>query len=248
MSISPGLAAYKLSFQLSPVILTGGIASAIPGGALPIISITEAINFTEGLLAGGNDYTDLDGFFANFRPLPGASMIDQKLGEYPFANQTVAANAAITQPLVISLRMICPAKNEGDYAAKLVTMLALQATLAQHNAQGGTYTIATPSFFYINCVMLGMRDTSSADDKQAQNTWQLDFRKPLLTLADAQQAQNNLMSQISSGTAISGAPSWSGLAPAVNNPASLAAPSVIPAASNPAGAGTAQPLIGVGAG
>jgi hypothetical protein len=244
MGISPGLAAYKLSFQLSPIILTGGIATAIPGGALPIISITEAINFTEGLLSGGDNLDDLDGFFANFRPLPGSSIIDQQIGKYPLANAAIAANSVIAQPLAISMRMICPASAEGSYATKLATMLALQATLSQHNAQGGTYTIATPSFFFVNCVMTGMRDTSAADDKQAQNTWQLDFEKPLLTLADAQQAQNNLMSQITNGTAIDGVPSWSGLAPTVGNPASVAAPSIIPAASNPAGSGTAASIPG----
>ena len=245
MSISPGLAAFRLSFQLSPIILTGGIASLIPGGMLPILSITEALNFAGGLLSGSSGLDNLDNFFANFQPLPGASMIDQQIGKYPFANQAVAANAVIAQPLTISLRMVCPARDEAGYALKLATMLALQATLSQHNAQGGTYTIATPSFFDTNCVMTGMRDTSSAQSKQPQNTWQLDFEKPLLTLQDAQNAQNNLMSQISSGTPISGIPAWSGLAPTVGNPASLAAPSLIPAASNPVGSGTASPLEGV---
>lgn len=233
------MAAYKLSFQLSPIILTGGIASAIPGGMLPIISITEAFNFVDGLLSGGDNLDDLDGFFATWHPLPGATMIDQVIGTYPFANQATAANAVIRQPLSISMRMICPARNEAGYAIKLATMLALQATLAQHNASGGTYTIATPSFFYTDCVMGPMRDVSTSQTKQAQNTWQLDFTKPLLTLADAQQAQNNLMAQITSGTAISGAPSWSGLAPTVGNPGSLAGPSIVPAASNSAGSGTA---------
>ncbi len=246
MSISPGLAAYKLSFQLSPVILTGGIAGAIPGGMLPIIALTQAVNFVDGLLSGGDDLDDLDNFFANFHPLPGSTIIDQQIGEYPFANQAVAANAVIAQPYVISLRMICPASGEGGYAFKLATMLALQATLKQHNSLGGTYTIMTPSYFFTNCVMLRITDTSAAESKQAQNTWQLDFKKPLLTLEDAQQAQNNLMSQISSGTAIDGAPAWSGIAPTTGNPASLAAPSLIPSASNPAGAGTAlaSPQVG----
>lgn len=239
MGISAGLAAFKLSFQLSPIILTGGIASFIPGGMLPIISITETLSFTDGLLSGGNDLTDLDDFFANFHPLPGAEMINFVLGEYPFANQATAANAVIAQPYVISLRMICPAKDESGYAVKLATMLALQATLNMHGSQGGTYIVATPSFFYTNCVLLRMFDTSDTTSKQAQNTWQLDFRKPLLTLADAQAAQNNLLSQITSGTPISGQPAWSGLSPTVGLPASVAGPSVVPALSNPVGGGTA---------
>ena len=245
MGISPGLAAFKLSFQLAPIILTGGVASAIPGGMLPLLSITEALSFTDGLLSGGDDL-DLDDFFANFHPVPGATMIDQEIGKYPFANQAVAANAVIRQPLVISMRMICPAAGDAGYAVKAATMLALQSVLASHNGSGGTYTIATPSYFYTNCVMRRMVDVSRTDDLQAQNTWQLDFEQPLLTLQDAQQAQNNLMSQISSGTPISGVPSWTGLSPTVGNPASIAAPSIVPAATSPAGAGTASPLVGVG--
>ena len=239
MALSPGLAAYRLSFQLSPIILTGGVAGLIPGGMLPIISITEALNFTEGLLSGSDGLDDLDGFFATFHPLPGSTMIDQVIGTYPFANQATAANAIIRQPLKISYRMLCPAKDDAGYALKLATMIALQATLAQHNGQGGTYICATPSFFYTDCVMGPMVDVSTAASKQAQNTWQLDFVKPLITLAEAQAAQNNLMSQISAGTPINGVPAWSGIAPTTGNPASLAAPSLIPAASNPVGAGTA---------
>lgn len=241
---TPGYAAYKLSFQLSPIILVNGIAAPMPGGLLPIIAITEAVNFAAGILSAGDNTLDLDDFFANFHPLPGASLIDQKLGEYPFANQAVAANAVIPQPLVISYRMFCPAQQSGGYAFKLATMMALQATLAQHNISGGTYTCATPSFFFTNCVMLGMRDTSAADSHQAQNTWQLDFRKPLLTLADAQQAQNNLMSRITNQTMIPGLPSWSGLEPTVGNQASVAGPSVVPAASGPAGTFASVPFAG----
>ncbi len=241
MSISPGLAAYRLSFELSPIILTGGIATFIPGGALPIISITEALNFVEGLL-GGADFSNLDNFFAHFHPLPGSTIIEQKLGEYPFANQTVAANAAIRDPLVVSMRMICPAREDAGYALKLATMTALQATLEQHNASGGTYTVATPSFFYTNCVLLRMVDTSDARSKQAQNTWQLDFRRPLLTLQDAQQAQNNLMSKITAGTPLGSNPTWSGLSPTVGNPASLGTIGSVPAATNPVGVSTTAPF------
>ena len=240
MGISPGLSVFRLSFEISPIILTGGVAGFIPGGMLPIVAITEALNFVDGLLSGG-DVLDLDDFFAHFVPLPGATILDQQIGKYPFANQAVAANAVIANPTGISLRMVCPAKHESGYAVKLATMTALQAVIAQHNAQGGTYTIATPSFFYTNCVFLRLYDVSRADDKQAQNTWQWDFEKPLLTLQDAFFAQNNLMSQITAGTPISGVPAWSGLSPTVGNPMSLAAPSVVGSAAGPQGTGTAAP-------
>jgi hypothetical protein len=215
---------------------------------LPIVAITEALNFVDGLLSGGGEL-DLDDFFAHFVPLPGSTLIDQRLGEYSFANQAVAANAVITQPLVVSLRMICPVKSDHGYAIKLATMMALQATIAQHNASGGTYTVATPSFIYTNCVSLGLRDTSSAESRQAQNTYQWDFRRPLLTLQDVQSAQNNLMSQITAGTPLSGLPAYSGLSAAVGIPSSLAAPSgVVPAAVGPAGSGVASPFVGPSAG
>jgi hypothetical protein len=236
--MSAGLAVYKLSFQVSPIILTNGIASAIPGGMLPIIAITEAINFPLGLLSGGESLS-LDSFFATFEPVAGGSLIDQKIGKYPFANQAVAANAVISQPLAISLRMSCPVRQPGGYAAKLATLMALQAALAQHNNSGGTYTIATPAFFYTDCVMIGMRDASRGGSKQPQNAWILDFEKPLLTLDQAEQAQNSLMSRITSGTAIDGPPAWSGLSPTVGVPPSLAGPSIAPVASGAAGAGVA---------
>lgn len=239
--MSVGQIAYKMSFELSPIILTGGVASAIPGGMLPIISITEALNFATGLLSGGN--VSLNNFFANFQPLAGATLVDNEIGTYPFANQAVAANAIIARPLAISMKMICTVKTPLGYATKLATMMALQATLSKHNASGGTYIVATPSYFYTDCIMTAMKDVSTgAAGHQAQTEWQFDFAKPLLTLADAEQAQNLLMSKISSGTEIGGQPAWSGLAPTVGAPPSLAAPSLVPAASGPVGAGTAPAI------
>ena len=241
-SYSPGEVAFKLSFELSPIILTGGVAAAIPGGMLPIISITQALDFVDGLLGGGQDI-DLNNFFATFHPLPGAKLISQQIGSYPFANQAVAANAVIRQPLPVPVRMICPARGSGGVALKTATMLALQATLAQHNAAGGSYTIATPSYFFTNCVMLDMTDISTARGPQPQETWQLDFVQPLLTLQAAQAAQNSLMQKISAGLPLNGVSSWSGLAPTVGNPQSLGGIGTIPAISGgPAGALSVTPL------
>lgn len=242
MGISSGYEAYRLSFQLSPIILTRGIASYIPGGMLPIIAITESLSFLQGLLSGGDVIGDQ--FFANFEPLPGSRIISQRLGKYPFANQSVAANAVIPQPKNVSMRMVCPAKDEAGYAVKLATMLALQATLEQHNAAGGTYTVATPSFFFTNCVMLDMYDTSASDSKQPQNTWQIDFERPLLTLQDAENVQNGLMQQITNGISVGQAPSITGLANTIGNVLSLATLSTLTAATNPAGSGTATSLVG----
>lgn len=243
--MSIGSVAWKMAFQLSPIILTGGAASEIPGGMLPIIAITEALNFVDGLLTGP-DNIGLDDFFANFAPQPGASLIDQDIGHYTFANQAVAANAVIANPLQISMLMICPARKQFGYEVKLATIMALQAVLSQHNNSGGTYTIATPSFFYTDCVMKTLHDVTPGESAQPQTHWQWEFEKPLLTEQQAQQAQNSLMSKISSGTAVDGQPAWSGLGPTVGQPASLAAPSLIPAASGAPGAGVSGPIGGSG--
>ena len=231
-----GRDAYQLAFQVSPIILVNGIASAI--GMLPIIAITEALNFPFGILASGGNIS-LDNFFASYEPLPGSTLIDQKIGEYPFANQAVAANAVIAQPLTISLLMNIPARAPGGYAIKLATMAALQAALQQHNNLGGTYTIVTPAGFYTNCVMLSLRDASRGGSKQPQNAYEWVFRKPLLTLDQAEQALNALMSKINAGTPFNGPPAWSGLETNLSVPPSLATLSVAPVASGTAGTGIA---------
>lgn len=241
MSISAGMAVFRLSFQLSPIIFTGGIASSLPGGMLPIISITQALDFVSGLLSGAD--VSLDEFFAWFEPMPGSTLASNEYGKYPFANQAVAANARIKMPRRISMRMICPARGASGFALKLATMTALTELVELHAGLGGTYTVATPSYFYTNCLLKDLVDTSQTQSRQAQNTYQWDFEQPLLTLQDAAQAQNNLMSQISAGLPINGAPSWTGLAPTVGNPPSLAAVGLIPAATNPAGIQTAAPGV-----
>lgn len=244
MPFSVGLAVWKLAFQLSPILLTGGLAGQIPGGALPIIAFTEALNFIGGLLSG-TENIELDDFFAHFQPLPGSTLINLEIGTYPFANQTVAANATIRQPLQLSMLMRCPARNELGYYAKLATMTALQTVLAQHAAKGGTYTIVTPSYFYTNGILKVLRDVSDAESKQPQNAYQWDFEFPLLTLQQAQQAQNSLMGKLTMGTQVDGPPAWSGLSNTVGAPDSLAAPSVLPSASGLPAAVTA-PSIGAG--
>lgn len=228
-----GREAFQLSFQLSPIILTGGLAGLVPGGMLPIVAITEALDFAAGLLSGGSSVNP-DNFFAQFVPLPGGSLINNNIGKYPFANNAVAANAIIAQPLNISMRMICPAKGPAGHAVKLATLLALKTALANHNNSGGTYTVATPSYFYTNCVMTGMKDVTT-DVKQPQSQWQLDFEQPLLTEADALLSMNSMMSKIGGGLPTDGA--WSGLGTTVGSLPSLATSGVAPVASNTAGSG-----------
>jgi len=230
--ISPGYIAYKLAFQLSPIVLTGGVATGIPGSMLPIIALTEAASFVTGLLSGAED-VELDDFFAHFAPVPGSTLIDQQIGTYPFANQTVAANATIAQPLQLSMLMICPARDELGYATKLVTMMALKAALDQHNLSGGTYTVITPAYFYTNGILTGLRDVSNASTKQPQNAYQWDFTFPLLTLEAAQSAQNSLMSKLTGNTQVSGQPAWSGLSTTAGSTGSLSTGTgVVPSAGS----------------
>lgn len=237
--MSPGETLYKLAYQISPIILTGGAASFIPGGLMPIVALTEAANFVTGLLSGGTE-ASLDSFFCHFMPMPGGTIIDNQVGEYPFANQTVAANAIIAQPLRISMKMICPVKGEGGYVTKLATLIALQTALTNHNATGGTYTIATPAYLYTNCIMTAFRDITSGETRQPQSEWQIDFVQPLLTLSQAASALNSLMSKISSGLPTD--LSLSGIASAVGLPPSGIGPSLIPSASTLIGAIVPQPV------
>jgi len=232
--IPSAAAAFKLSYQISPIILTGGVAASMPGGALPIMNITNAPDFFGGLLGSGANL-DLDDFFANYQPLPGSTLIDQKIGMYPFANQSVAANAVIREPLTISMLMICPVNGSNGYQSKLAALTALQTTLQQHNFSGGTYTIVTPSFVYSNCVMITMSDASHSESKQVQTAYRMDFIQPLITLQQAQAAQNSMMSQISAGVPSSG--QLSGLSATIGSPASLAAPSVVASSTSTSGLG-----------
>lgn len=204
-----GRTLYKLAFEISPIVLNNGLADSIFGGMLPIVVLTEGVNFVNGLING--DVEDsLDAFFAHFRPMPGGTLLEFDIGEYPFANQAIAANALIARPLRISMMMEVPVNSIGGYGAKFITFLALQAALAQHAQLGGTYTVVTPTFIYSNVILRQLRDISDLGSKQPQNRWAFDFEQPLITAAQAQAAQNSLMSQLSNGTPISGQPTWSG--------------------------------------
>ena len=241
---TPGRAAFELAFQLSPVVLVGGLANDIPGQMLPVMALTQPLEFIDGLFSGGSD-VGAGSFFANFHPMAGATLFDYAVGEYPFANQSVAANSVIARPTVLSLLMTCPARGFFGYAVKLMTMTALVAALQQHIQLGGTFTIMTPSRIFTNGLLLALRDVSGGESKQAQNVWQWEFRFPLLTLNQAQQVQNSLMSKLGSGTQVSGQPGWAGTDAPSSTPNSLAAPSAIPAAANTPAAGAA-PLTGYG--
>ena len=198
--------AYDLAFQVSPIILTGGIASSMLGNAIPIVALVgQLAGFAQGALASGFNFED---FYARFLPIPGATVISNTVGTYPFANQSVAANAIIQQPLAISFQMIVPVKEAGGYLTKLPIFMNLQQTLQAHNIGGGTYTLATPSYIYPSCLMTNMSDITSGETKQQQIMWQLDFVQPLISLSAAANAVNGLMSKVANQQVTNG--QWSG--------------------------------------
>jgi hypothetical protein len=52
---------------------------------------------------------------------------------------------------------------------------------------------------YENMVMISLTDNSRGNNSLPQNAWRFDFEKPLVTLADLQNAQNLQMQLLSNG-------------------------------------------------
>jgi hypothetical protein len=193
---------YRLAFEVSPIILSGGIAPALTGGLLPII----ALYGQSALLSVA---TNANQFFATYLPLPGSTLIANRVATVPFANQQVAGNSIIQDPLTLSMLMIAPVNTPGGYLTKLATFTSLQNSLQQHCQAAGTFYIATPAFIYGPCIMTGMSHLGTPEGKQQQIEYQLDFVQPLLTAQAAQAAMGRYLSLSTSGGRISGVPSWS---------------------------------------
>ena len=250
--ISPAAVRFQLAYEISPITLTGGAMTNFPGGALPIVALTEPGIYSGGLLAEAILAPDLDLYLAHFIPLPSTTLIDNQYGEYPFANQQVAANAAIVQPLRTSLLMICPANPVVGYFERSAILANMQAQLAAHVLAGGSFTVATPAITLSNGLLLRIEDVSpvvSADAPQPQTEWRWDFYFPLVTQQQAQQAQNAQMAKITSGTqydpsnpssAAIGAPQTGVVSQAV--PTSQPTVSSGAAGPNPGSAGTSTGL------
>jgi hypothetical protein len=207
---------FRLGYEISPVILTNGIAKLIPGGMLPIVALTEATGLIAGLLQGNglDTATNIDQYFAHWMPLAGSTLIKNEIGSYPFANQIIAANAIIKQPNNISMLMVCPAQRTGGYATKLATVSALKKTLDYHHQSGGTYTVVTPSYIYTGCILSAMTDATGGESNQVQTAWRFDFVQPLITLEDAG-SFSSFMQSLEGGLPIVGNPTWSGLLGAI---------------------------------
>lgn len=235
------IAQFTLSYELCPIILTGGIAGV--GGQLPITNILQSDNYPDGITGQGDDI-DLQDYLAHFTPLPGAALLNLKMGEYTFSNQQTAANAVIFDPTRFSLMMVAPAPGDGGYTDKLTTYMSLVTTLKQHALMGGLYTVCTPAFVWDNSILLNVHDISANDTVQVQTRWQFDFIQPLVTAADAQPAQNSWMQKSAGGQQQTPGPNgsipWSSPQNAVGgNPGSGTAAPLLPSGT---------PLGGVAAG
>ena len=203
MSTSIVSGAGRLAFEISPIIFTNGIAGN-SYGALPIVAVTQQAGAARNGVLNGEIATSLDEYFAHFSPVPGGKLANFSFGQFPFANQQVAANAVIFEPLTIALKMSIPVQQTSGYVTKFLTMLALQSILRQHAQLGGTYTIVTPAGIWPNCLLASLTDISQGASPAPQNTWQWDFIQPLITLQQAQGAQNTFMSNYSAGVQMSG--------------------------------------------
>jgi len=194
--VPTGVSDYDMSYQISPIILVGGIAANAAGGQMPIISLfgqSTAFNGTASILGG------LDNFLARYLVIPGGQLISNAIGTYPFANQQVAANAIIQNPLNVSVMMIAPVRDAGGMTAKLPNFTSLQNSLQAHNNAGGTYNVATPAFIYTNCLLTSIQDVTSGETKQKQIMFQWDFVQPLISQQAATSAYNTFMGKVASG-------------------------------------------------
>jgi len=204
---------FSLANQASPIILTNGIANSI-GGYMPIIAITEAVGLREiASLATTGEMPSQ--YFANFRPVPGSTLIKNEVAMYPFFTQQIAANAQIQQPLNVSMLMVAPAGQGTPFPTKLATMSAMKSMLDVHTNLGGTYIVVTPSWIYTNCLLTQISDVSTDETNQSQWVYQWDFVQPLLTFPGFNTVENAATSLLTDGGTFlpdaSGSLNWSGV-------------------------------------
>lgn len=227
------LSDFQTSYQVSPIVLVNGMAGT---GMLPITSILSPSNYQNGIVSASSAGS-LSDIFGQFKTLPGHTLMDNEIAHYPLANQTIAANAVITNPLRISLEMLVPAYGSITMANKLSIITALKSALDQHTALGGSYNVSTPSYIYTGCLLTSLVDASDDDEgKQPQVRWIWNFEQPLLTEAAAVAAQNQAMTKLTNQTVDTADPPGSQPATSgIGNPSSNIVQNTVPSASSPAG-------------
>lgn len=205
---------FKRAYQIAPILLVQGIAANLPNnGQMTILALTEGSDSV--------NYADDNEYFAHFEPLPGGTLVDFTPAEYPFASMNMAANAMLQNALKISLKMLCPVRNNAhNYPALQATVTRIQQQLTAHILAGGSFTVATPGFIYSDCLLLAMRDISNAGDRKVQGAFQLDFAKPLVTQQAAEKTFNALYAKLAGGLPVENPPRNSSVSTSVGNAAS----------------------------
>lgn len=214
--MNPVNAAYSLAYEVSPIWFTGGVASFSPIG-LPMAAITQPLS-TVGTsisdLAKGASIDVTGQPFFTWRPLPGSTIWESEIAEFPFFTNQIAANAQVQRPLRVSMLGHCPMGKDTSATIKLATIQLLQSFISSHCNSGGTFTVFTPSYTYFNCLLTNFIDVSTGESNQAQVSWQLDFTQPLLNFPGTTGLTSALMSALSGGGTVStdstGAIPWSG--------------------------------------
>lgn len=235
---------FKRSYQLSPIILVGGLAKYV-GGSIPIWSLTDPGNYVLGLISQSSSEQALDDNFAHFEPVAGSTLMTNEIAHYPFANAAVAANAVIVQPLRISMLMRTPARGQGGFAQKSATMSALKASLDKHISLGGLFNVVTPAYVYTSLLLTELRLLQAERPDQPQSLWQWDFEKPLVTQADAQQVYSVSMNRMAAAIPQSGdPPATSGPQVNVATTGSVAGVGAVPAQSGIVGGAAPGPSRG----
>jgi hypothetical protein len=212
---------FKLAFQVTPIWLTGRPVAALPGGMLPLAALTDPQLWQDltGQFVEQVEVWNLDKAFGAFQVLPGGTLLAQDAATYPFANQWVASNATIFNPLQVSLVWDTPMKDPNAWNRKYMIIQNVQARLTDHCNNGGTFTVLTPSFIYEGMLLLNLSDASRGNNPIPQNAWRFDFNKPLVRMTDLLAAQNVLMYKLTHGLETNGA--WTGHAAAVGVTGSL---------------------------
>lgn len=225
------LYSYALSYQLSPIFLIGGIAGT---GVLPLSNYLGTVS--GGILNPSGQSA------AQFKILPGHSLMDIEIAKYPWANLVTAANAVFVNELRLAYEMIIPANADFPSSAKLSVMTNLKKNLDSHTALGGWYNVATPSYVYQGCLLTNLKDSSEDETgQQPQVRWIWEFSQPLITASDLQAAQNPFMGRISSQNQNAGDPPGSQpLITAIGQPSANIAQNIVVLGQNPA-AGNVPP-------
>lgn len=201
---------FKRAYQLAPILMVGGIAENLPNGHQTILTLTEGSDSV--------NYSDDSQYFAHFKPLPGGTLVDFSAAEYPFASMNMAANAMLQNALKVSLSMTCPARTGPiSYPSIQAIITRIRQQLTAHILAGGSFTVATPGNIYENCLLLALRDVSSAGDKKVQGVFQWDFIQPLITQQAATASFNNLYNKLAKGLPVSNPPTNSGLSTVIGN-------------------------------